>query len=320
MLLPFWNQHTPQPTPKPEKARFTPQQAEDSPAAQTSSESIPSSPRKYSAPSILERTQTQPTPKPEKARFTPQQAEDSPAAQTSSEFIPHSPRKYCAPSILEPTHKPNPKTREGQVHPTASRRLPRRPNIKRIHSAFAPQVLCSFHFGTNTQTQPQNQRRPGSPHSKQKTPPPPKHQANSFPHLPRKYCAPSILEPTRTQPQNQRTPGSPHSKQKTPPLPKHQANPFRVHPESTLLVPFWNEQRINSPLALFPQPVQPRPGDRGGSASAAKERYSPPLKFESSFSSAVPLCTAVPDPGKIKRARAQPHRNHCGSVSGGICD
>jgi hypothetical protein len=244
-----------------------------------------------------------------------------PPPKHQANSFPHLPRKYCAPSILEPTHPPtNPKTREAQVHPTASRRLPRRPNIKRIHSEFTPKVLCSFHFGTNTNpTNPKTREGQVHPTASRRLPRHPNIKRIHSTFTPQVLCSFHFGTNTNPTPKPEKARFTPQQAEDASAA-QTSSESIPSSPESTLLVPFWNEQHINSPLALFPQPVQPRPGDRGGSASAAKERYSPPLKFESSFSSAVPLCTAVPDPGKIKRARAQPHRNHCGSVSGGICD
>jgi hypothetical protein len=115
---------------------------------------------------------------PEDARFTPQQAEDSPVARISTRIDPASSRRYRLRPILGKTPTA-PKNSEGQVHPTASRRLPCSPNINPNRSCFIPEVPSPAHFGKDGHST-QKLRRPGSPHSKQKTPLQPEYQPESI--------------------------------------------------------------------------------------------------------------------------------------------
>ena len=134
------------------------------------------------------------------ATFTPQQAENSSALRNTAGFPLRSTSiSFAKPDFsssgslsanasrlrsttprpileLRPRPAPNP---GGQVHPTASRRLPRRPNRNIIFPAFNSEVLAPgpfWNFVSATSTQ---SGRPGSPHSKQKTPAPSKPQHNS---------------------------------------------------------------------------------------------------------------------------------------------
>jgi hypothetical protein len=132
-------------------------------------------------PGSFPASKRKPTPKPATARFTPQQAEDSPANQISMRFDPGPTPKYSCSTILKlPTLHPrkpssrlanlriwirsqshiptateqpsnlktNPKTSDGQVHPTASRRLFRQPNINANRLWIYPKVLLPSHFET----------------------------------------------------------------------------------------------------------------------------------------------------------------------------
>ena len=99
------------------------------------------------------------------ARFTPQQADDSPAAETSI----RNPSTLARTSSRLPILKPRPTPfSENQVHPTASRRLLRCAYFNRETPSPRTNVTADSHI----EPRPHPQREaPGSPHSKQKTPP-----------------------------------------------------------------------------------------------------------------------------------------------------
>jgi hypothetical protein len=122
----------------------------------------------FPPPGSFPASKRKPTPKPATARFTPQQAEDSPANQISMRFDPGPTPKYSCSTILKP--------------PTLH---PRKPSSRLANLRLW--IRSQPHIPTATdqlQNQPQNQRRPGSPHSKQKTLSPAKYQCKSTLDLP----------------------------------------------------------------------------------------------------------------------------------------
>jgi hypothetical protein len=124
----------------------------------------------------------------------------SPASPSPASPSPASP----SPNTLCPIHPRRPlpalaSFRVRQVHPTASRRLPRHPLVNRLHSASQPKVpyldISGVILGKAyrnrihatrphitspaTPGHPPIGERPGSPHSKQKTPSPSARQSTS---------------------------------------------------------------------------------------------------------------------------------------------
>jgi hypothetical protein len=103
-------------------------------------------------------------PNQEKARFTPQQAADTPAAPKSTSFGPRSTPKYSSRTILGVAASCE--TAEFRIGPT--RPLP-----------TARGQAHSRSWQNKQTTHPRAQRRPGSPHSKQRIPLPPISQLHS---------------------------------------------------------------------------------------------------------------------------------------------
>ena len=138
--------------------------------------------------SLISRPPARPAPNAPTTMIQPPPATSSHDPRTGHRIpSPHPPRQ--PPPHLAAAQSPS----ERQVHPTASSRYLRRPNINRKTPLPQPKVIPSTspnHFGKNTwpshqaATQdrcPKPVRTPGSPHSKQPIPPPSKHQQKNSP-------------------------------------------------------------------------------------------------------------------------------------------